>query len=165
MTFRIRLLAALLALACAPTWAQDPAPVAIPTQAGAVTSPPDVVIRRHTVHLFAGEVRIINTPEVQRVAIGNGKLLGVTTLGTQIVVIGEKPGVTDLYTWSKAGTVRAYHVVISAHDNTQTYTDLKNLLAQFPGVNVIRTGSQVAVTGRASPTELKQLTADRKSVV
>lgn len=108
-------------------------------------------------HLYVGQIKVIPTPPMKRVAVGNGHLLGVTNLSRSMLFIGEKPGTCDVYAWAKNGTMMAYHVVISPADNPQTLQDLHGVLSQFPGVHARLSGGQVFLTGYASPSAYQRL--------
>ncbi len=112
---------------------------------------------RTVLQLYVGQVKVLPSPNLNRVAIGNGKLLGVTNLPGQMLFIAEKPGTTDVYAWSRNGEQQAYHVIVLPDDNQQTLGQIQALLGEFPGVHVHTVGGQVLVTGHASPSEFAHL--------
>jgi len=114
------------------------------------------VVHRN-INLYANQVKVIPCSPLARVAVGNGKLLSVSTLTHQIVMIADAPGTTDVYMWEKDGRQIAYHVNITPSDNLQTFGELQNLLNEFPGVQARTTGRQVVLSGNASANELKRL--------
>ncbi len=72
--------------------------------------------------LFVGQVKIMKTGPVARVAVGNGKLLSTTIFENgQLVVLAESEGVTDLHIWRNNGREDHYTVDI-AKDNTRGQT-------------------------------------------
>ena len=114
-------------------------------------------IQRTVLHLYVGQVKVIPSPPMKRVAVGNSKLLGVTNLPREMLFIAEKPGTTDVYTWARDGAQQEYHVVVVQEDNTQTLQELRAVLHSFPGVHVQRSGDQVFVTGQTDPSGLARL--------
>ncbi len=112
---------------------------------------------RSVLHLYVGQVKVLPAPALSRVAIGNGKLLGVTTLPHQMLFIAEKPGTTDVYAWSRNGNQQEYHVVVLPADNPQTLAQVNALLKEFPGVHARIVGGQVLLMGHASPSESAHL--------
>ncbi|MDA8114782.1 MAG: pilus assembly protein N-terminal domain-containing protein, partial [Acidithiobacillus sp.] len=117
----------------------------------------NTTVVRRTINLYANQVKVIPCSPLARVAVGNGKLLSVSTLTHQIVMIADAPGTTDVYMWEKDGRQIAYHVNITPSDNLQTFGDLQSLLSEFPGVQARTTGRQVVLSGNASAGELKRL--------
>ncbi|MDD2749689.1 type II and III secretion system protein family protein [Acidithiobacillus thiooxidans] len=114
-------------------------------------------IPHKVLHLYVGQIRVIPTPPMKRVAVGNGHLLGVTNLARSMLFIAEKPGTTDVYTWTRGGQQAAYHVVITPADNRQTLQEIHALLSSFPGVQAHQSGGQVFLTGYASPSTYQRL--------
>jgi len=121
------------------------------------SSAQDAPVIHRTLNLYANQVKVLPCDPLTRVAVGNGKLLSVSTLTRQIVMVADAPGTTDVYLWEKNGRQIAYHVNITAADNLQIFTDLQGLLTEFPGVTARTTGRQVVLSGNASTGELKRL--------
>ncbi|MDA8377821.1 MAG: pilus assembly protein N-terminal domain-containing protein [Planctomycetia bacterium] len=119
-------------------------------------------VPRTVLHLYVGQVKVLSSPALKRVAVGNGKLLGVTTLTREMLFIAEKPGTTDVYLWGRNGSQQEYHVVISKQDNHQTLAAIHGLLHTFPGVHARISGGQVILSGNASPSEFSHLTLATK---
>ncbi|HHJ11678.1 MAG TPA: hypothetical protein ENK00_00735, partial [Chromatiales bacterium] len=60
--------------------------------------------KREFYHLYVGEVRVLNVTDIERVAVGNGKLLSTQILKNgQLVILPEKPGMTQVYIWDSKG--------------------------------------------------------------
>ena len=121
------------------------------------SSAQDASAIHRTLNLYANQVKVLPCDPLTRVAVGNGKLLSVSTLTRQIVMVADAPGTTDVYLWEKNGRQIAYHVNITAADNLQIFGDLQGLLTEFPGVRARTTGRQVVLSGNASTGELKRL--------
>ena len=69
------------------------------------------------IDMYVGEVKVLEGINLDRVAIGNGKLLKVNTLPrSQILLIAEGEGNTSLYLWDKNGTRYALSVRITKND-------------------------------------------------
>ena len=68
-----------------------------------------------TLDLYVGEIKILQVPEVQRVAVGNAKLLATSILNNgQLLVIGEGAGITSLHIWFTSGRERDMTVRVEA---------------------------------------------------
>ncbi len=62
-----------------------------------------------------GAQRVISTPGLQRVALGNASLADVRTAGQDVVLIGVAPGRTELRVWkSGASAPEVYEVTVTA---------------------------------------------------
>lgn len=67
--------------------------------------------------LFVGELRVLKDVVVDRVAVGNGKILRVNVLNNrQLLLIAEQEGSTSLHLWHKDGRENHFNVRISKAD-------------------------------------------------
>lgn len=71
----------------------------------------------HKIDMFVGELKVLEDIDVDRVAIGNGKLIKVQSLpDAQLLIIAENPGSTSLRLWHKDGTTSDFNIRISETD-------------------------------------------------
>ncbi len=110
-----------------------------------------------TLHLYNGEVKILPAHDLVRVAVGNGKLLSVTHVKDQLIMIGTGVGSTNLLLWNKRGWVHAYNVDVSAQDSQQVGADLRASLADIPGLEVDARGGRVVLSGDITPEDAKRI--------
>ncbi|MBN8742694.1 MAG: pilus assembly protein N-terminal domain-containing protein, partial [Thiomonas arsenitoxydans] len=115
--------------------------------------------RQRTLRLYVGQVRVIDTVPVARIAIGNGKMIGVTALKNQIVLIAQKPGVSDLYVWDRAGAQTNLHLIVSPGDVSHIQADVNAVLRGFPGVRADLRGGEIVLSGALTPTRFTALKA------
>lgn len=67
--------------------------------------------------LFQGEIKLFRDLSVDRVAIGNGKLLKVEILSdNQMILIAESAGSTSLHLWKTDGTEENFNIRIAEKD-------------------------------------------------
>jgi pilus assembly protein CpaC len=79
-------------------------------------SVPATTLSEH-LDMFAGEIKILENVEVNRIAVGNGNLMKVKALpNTQLLLIAEKPGSTTLHLWYKDGRESDINIKISKED-------------------------------------------------
>ncbi len=104
--------------------------------------------------MFQGEIRTLPISKVQRVAVGNGRLLTTTVLDREIVLLAEAFGDTGLFIWLKDGTLKKYSVRIAAGDVGETVVQVRKILSAIPGMRVERVGSHAVVTGATSKANL-----------
>ena len=116
-------------------------------------------MRAQTIHLYNGEVKILPVYDVRRVALGNGKLLSVTNLPKQLIMIGTGVGDTNMLLWNKNGYVRAYNIDISAENSSQVASDLRATLGGIPGLRIESRGGQVVLSGDITPEDAKRVDA------
>src|SRR5689334_135865 len=74
-----------------------------------------------TVTLYAGQALVQNAPgPLARIAVGDGKILNVRTVGKQeLVMIGEKPGDTSMQLWMIDGSQRSITVHVTFGNSEQ----------------------------------------------
>jgi pilus assembly protein CpaC len=116
------------------------------------------------ISIYPGQVRVIEQADVERIAIGNGKLVTASVVANkQIVLLGESAGVTSLYVWLKSGAQRHYEITVSTpidnsvKDNALKVTDeLRSLLTLDPEVKISMVGDRVILNGKYSNQETAQ---------
>ncbi len=98
--------------------------------------------------LFVGQVKIMHTGPVARVAVGNGKLLSTTILENgQLIVLAEAEGITDLHIWRSGGREDHYKVTIAKEDTRGQTSQVRQLLESVPGLAVRQVGDFTVVEG------------------
>lgn len=101
-----------------------------------------------TMRLFVGQVKVMEIGKIDRVAVGNGKLISTTILENgQLIVLGESIGITDLHIWSTDGKESHYRVTITKDDTGSQSYEVKRMLEQVPGVQVKRIGDYTVIEG------------------
>ncbi len=111
-----------------------------------------------TLDLYVGEIKILQVPEVKRVAVGNAKLLATSILNNgQLLVIGEGAGITSLHIWFTSGRERDMTVRVEAKSVEQAKMDtelvakmaeVKALLSDVGGLNVRIVGERIVLSGK-----------------
>jgi pilus assembly protein CpaC len=109
--------------------------------------------------LFLGEVRTLPITNVQRVAVGSGRVLTTTVLEKEVLLLAENPGDTGLFIWLKDGTVNKFNVRVTQIDVGDTYRQLRTILSGIPGVKVERVGDQVVLTGATTKANLQRISS------
>lgn len=104
--------------------------------------------------MFHGEVKTLPISKVQRVAVGNGKLLTTTVLENEVVLLAEANGDTSLFIWLKDGTLKKFNVRIAASDVAETVTQVRRILGVIPGMTVERVGGHAVISGATSKANL-----------
>ena len=94
---------------------------------------------------------------IQRIAIGNGRMITTNVLEKELLMLGENPGRTSLFIWTGDGKELKYTVNVVANDLSDTHKRLSALLSNMPGIKVDRVGQHVVVTGNASKVDLARI--------
>lgn len=110
-----------------------------------------------TLSMYVGEIRSLPVAPVQRVAVGNGRVITTNVLEKEVLVLAENPGDTGLYIWTKDGTVRKYLVRVAQTDVEETHRQLSRVFAEMPGVRVERVGDNVVLTGSTTKDNLQRI--------
>ncbi len=115
-------------------------------------------VKPSTIHLYRGEVQILPISSVKRVAVGNGKLLSVTHLRNQLILIGTGVGSTNMLVWGKKkDQVSAYNIDISEQNTRQVAVNLRRSLHSIEGLKVQARGGRVILTGDVTPGDEKRV--------
>jgi len=109
------------------------------------------------ISLFVGEVKTLPITRIQRIAIGNGRMITTNVLEKELLMLGENPGRTSLFIWTGDGKELKYTVNVVANDLSDTHKRLSALLSNMPGIKVDRVGQHVVVTGNASKVDLARI--------
>ncbi len=115
-----------------------------------------------TINLYVGEVKTLPLSKVQRVAVGNGKVITANVLENELLLLAETAGRTSLFVWTGDGKQSMFDITVSASDGGNTQKRLTSLLSSMPGVNVERAGEHVVVTGTATKANLARIDAIAK---
>lgn len=83
----------------------------------------DMLFGDKDIYLVTGEVKTISAANVNRVAVGDGKLLEVQIIDQrEILLIGQTVGSTTLQLWTESGPAQRYRVTISDAKSEQDIT-------------------------------------------
>jgi len=99
-----------------------------------------------TLSLRTGQSLVMKTPNVSRVAVGDGRIAGVVPIGNgEIIINGKAPGRTTLLVWSGEGQ-RQYDVSVTE----QNLEDLRRMLqasVNDPNVKVTSLDNSLVLSG------------------
>ena len=115
-----------------------------------------------TIDLYAGQVRVIPTKPVKRVAIGDGKVLSTTVVdGNELLLLGDAEGETSLRVWFKDGSEAAYRVLVAPKNVGRAAEEMRELMGAEKSPAKIRVvGDHVVVDGKnLAPTTLARVQA------
>src|SRR5579862_3548123 len=98
------------------------------------------------VSLQTGHSTILQTPGLERVAVGDGRIAGVVPIGTsQIVISGKAPGHTTIFAWTASGRL-SYELTVTEEQLDDLAQLLRSTLNE-PGVEVVSFNHSIVVRG------------------
>lgn len=121
------------------------------------------------VSMKVGEMRILRPGDIDRVAVGDAKVISSSLLKNgQLLLFGEAPGVTTLHLWLKNGQENHLQVTVDAADyalavnsavlrQKKQYVD--EMLAQVPGVETTLVGDKIVLSGQYDGAFVELVTA------
>ena len=114
---------------------------------------------QHTeIVMFVGEVKILPTGRIQRIAVGNGKMFTTSVLNNnELLLIGEAAGDSSLVIWSDNNRKTVYTIRVSPRDAGDAYRNVTAMLQDIPNVQVSQVGSNVILSGSASKENLSRI--------
>ncbi|MCB1625163.1 MAG: pilus assembly protein N-terminal domain-containing protein, partial [Pseudomonadales bacterium] len=111
--------------------------------------------------MFVGDSRILGV-SARRIAVANGKVLSVTTVASDgVLLLGEGTGITTVQLWLQDGSQHRLTVRVVAADLEHTLASVANLIADLPELKARIAGQRVVIDAVAAG----ERAAERASVV
>jgi serine/threonine-protein kinase len=105
------------------------------------TQPPPALPATHTTQLFPGAQKVISAPDLNRVSVEDADIVDVKTLGKdQLLLIGMKPGRTDVKLIDSQGLVTHETVIVDARNPTLSLAIGETKHMVIPGIERIAIG-------------------------
>ena len=102
----------------------------------------------YALDIFAGEAKTINVPGVTRIAVGNGKLVSVSAIGSgQVLMLGESPGETSIHFWSKGGKETDLRVNVLPTDSGRLLQEVNGMLSGVKNVSSRIVADKIVLEG------------------
>ena len=122
-----------------------------------------VILKNQYLKLYKGEVKVLRIGDVDRVAVGNGKLLSTSiTKKGQLIILAEKAGETLVHIWGKGGWERKLRIQISESNPKSAESEVKSLLKNANGLSVRTVGGRIVIDGVVGPADAAKLQAIKK---
>ena len=121
-----------------------------PRASAAAASPPPVTNDVPAeMEMFVGETRVLPSPKVARIAVGNGRVLSASVVDERdILLIANDPGATMIHTWASDGRTRRYNVQVRPADMSRTTREILEFLSGSNNVRARAVGDRVLVEGQ-----------------
>jgi pilus assembly protein CpaC len=108
--------------------------------------------------LYKGDVRVLEAPGIERLAVGNTEILSTTLLkNEEMVLVAEAEGETTVQVWFEDGHREQIGVVVVKANGYRQVGELRQLLADIPGLRIRTVGRQVVMEGRLYSTDLERV--------
>jgi len=111
-----------------------------------------------SIMVFIGEIKILEVGDVDRVAVGNGKLLSTSMLDNgQLLILAEATGETTLHIWYSDGAESDLKISIVEKDAGRLMLELQELVSHVGDVEVKKIGERIYLTGTIYDTDVPKL--------
>jgi len=111
-----------------------------------------------SIMVFIGEIKILEVGDVDRVAVGNGKLLSTSMLDNgQLLILAEAAGETTLHIWYSDGAESDLKITIVEKDAGRLMLELQELVSHVGDVEVKKIGERIYLTGTIYDTDVQKL--------
>ena len=111
-----------------------------------------------SIMVFIGEIKILEVGDVDRVAVGNGKLLSTSMLDNgQLLILAEAAGETTLHIWYSDGAESDLKISIVEKDAGRLMLELQELVSHVGDVEVKKIGERIYLTGTIYDTDVPKL--------
>lgn len=98
--------------------------------------------------MYVGQVSVINTGTIDRVALGNGKVASSTVLDkNRLLIIAQDVGETNLLLWDKTKPVGNLKLRVTAVDIERQKREVAAMLSDVPQLTIASAGDRIFVDG------------------
>lgn len=102
------------------------------------------------INLSAGEIKILQLDDIERVAIGNPSVVSYSILENgQVLLIAESEGSSNIHIWFYDGRERDYSVSVTGNSSNLAARkkEVEDLLADIEGLDINIVGERIVLTG------------------
>lgn len=108
--------------------------------------------------LFAGESKVIDAPNTERISVGKSKMISSTLLKSgEVILIAEEVGETNMQFWFTDGHRETMTVVVVESNAWRELLEVKALLGDVPGLTVKTVGRRIVVDGNIQLRDLERV--------
>lgn len=106
------------------------------------------VFARKTIQMYQGEVKVMQVGNVDRVAIGNPKVISNSLLHPgQLVMLANTVGITSMHLWLDDDSEMEFDVLVKEKKSFDSYSEIRQLLHAVPGVKARKIGELTVLSG------------------
>lgn len=102
----------------------------------------------YEMEMFVGESRVLPTPAVARIAVGNGQIMTATALDKkEVLIFANAVGTSSLFVWNQNGRYQRVKVNIVPSDTSRIAREVAAFLTTIPDAKASIVGDKVIVEG------------------
>lgn len=99
--------------------------------------------------MYAGEAVVVDVGDVDRVAIGNGKVATTTVLDkNRLLIIAQDVGDTNVLLWDKKYLTHEINIRVTAQNLKRVISEARKLLETVPGLAINNVGDRIFIEGQ-----------------
>ncbi len=108
-----------------------------------------VFANMHYVTLDMGQLKVINSQPIDRIAIGDGQVItAMTDDNKELVIFAKQPGITNMTLWHQQGGYSEYRVEVKSRKKKLLHRDILRILRKIPHIKVTFLEDNVMVEGK-----------------
>ncbi|MGJ8671228.1 MAG: type II and III secretion system protein family protein, partial [Oceanococcus sp.] len=108
--------------------------------------------------LYQGEARVIEAPNVDRIAIGKTDIVSATLLKNgEIVLTADAAGETNMQVWFSNGQKESVLINIVPTNGSREKVEIKYLLGDVPGIKITTLGRRMVIDGNLDARDLERV--------
>lgn len=120
---------------------------------------PMLAIAQQKINLTVGQIHVLPSEQIARVAVGDGNVINaVTDDDKEVVIFAREAGDTSLQIWDVEGNSKNYQIRVASAIQNRLQHDIRNMLNRIDNVKATVLGEKVIVEGE------KLSDADRERV-
>lgn len=120
---------------------------------------PALAMAQQKINLTVGQIHVLPSENIARVAVGDGNVLNaVTDDDKEVVLFARAAGDTSLQLWDVDGNSKNYHITVGSAVQNRLQHEIRNMLNRIQNVKATVLGEKVIVEGE------KLSDADRERV-
>jgi pilus assembly protein CpaC len=117
--------------------------------AACVAAAPTMALDTRELTLFKGEARVLDEPNIRRMAVGDGEVLSASLLdGRQVLLLAEEEGQSSLHLWRRDGSETSYSISVASSDSGRMLSEVRALLGDAANVTARIVGDKIVLEGK-----------------
>tara|TARA_R110002072_G_scaffold172728_5_gene327111 strand:- start:56280 stop:57554 length:1275 start_codon:yes stop_codon:yes gene_type:complete len=115
-------------------------------------------VKQKNIRLLQGDVRVLEVPGVERIAVGNSKIVSYKTLENgQLILVGETIGQTSIHIWQEHNRQTEYLITVLSTEVDAQVSLAKKLSSSIEGLSVNKVQSKIVFSGDVSIKDVPKL--------
>tara|TARA_R110001592_G_C13189889_1_gene752294 strand:+ start:5792 stop:7069 length:1278 start_codon:yes stop_codon:yes gene_type:complete len=104
--------------------------------------------KHKNIRLLQGEVRVLEVPHIERIAVGNSSIVSYKSLDNgQLILVAENLGQTSIHIWQELNRQIEYVITVSSTEFDAQLSLAKKLSLSIEGLNVDKVDNNIVFSG------------------